>query len=398
VFRRKTLRNGFVLFAVVGVILSACGGAATPTDAPPTATAAPANTVAPTTAPKVATSGFVCPEPNPRYEVTSDRLDLFIWVDYIAQDILECFELVYGVTLSVEGYSSNEEMHAKVSTGSAGYDIVQPSDYMVELMIRRGLLEKLDKSRLPAFTGFDPTYLGLPFDPNNDYSMPFQAGADGIAVNTDKVKTLPRTWADLWKPEYAGRLVLVDDARTVIGNTLVSLGYDPNTTDPAQLEEAKQRLMELVPNVKLFDSDSPKTALVAGDVDLGMIWNGEAELARRDVPSIIYVYPPEGSTVYVDTMAILKGAAHLDAAYAFLNYMYQGDVFWTMLHDQPYIMPSRAALDYTQVNRPDLYDAYINSNMTNPPPDVFERGHWLVDVGDATPLYDKIWTEVIGGQ
>ena len=387
----------------LGLIVSACGGPTTPasTAEKPAATAAPANTEAPTQAPveqKVTASGFVCPEPNPRFEVASKQLNLFIWVEYISPDILDCFELVYDIKLNQDVYSSNEEMLAKVSAGSTNYDLVQPSDYMVELMIRQGMLEPLDRSRLPAFASFDPTYLGLPFDPNNNYSIPFQAGADGIAVNTGTVTDIPKTWADLWKPEYAGRLVVVDDSRTVIGNTLVSLGYDPNTIDLDQLEEAKQRLLELVPNVKLFDSDSPKTALIAGDVDLGMIWDGEAELARREVPSIVYVYPPEGSTVYVDTMAILKGAAHLDAAYAFLNYMYQGDVFWTMMRDQPYIMPNRAALEYAKINQPDLYNTYIDSNMTNPPPDVFKKGHWLKDVGDATPLYDRIWTEIKGGQ
>lgn len=212
-----------------------------------------------------ASSGFVCPPAQPKLEVKSTEVNLFVWTEYIPDDTIECFEKVYGITLNRDEYSSNEEMYAKLSAGGANYDLVLPTDYIVALMIRQGLLQKLDKSRLPM-SSFDPSYLGLPFDSGNDYTIPYQAGTDAIIYNSETVETAPTSFADLWNPEYAGRMVFIEDARAVIGFTLLTLGYDPNTTDPAQLEEAKARLMELIPNVKLFDSDSPKTALIAGDV------------------------------------------------------------------------------------------------------------------------------------
>jgi spermidine/putrescine-binding protein len=243
----------------------------------------------------------------------------------------------------------------------------------------------------------DPNYMNLEFDPSNQYTLPYEAGMDAIVYNADKVKTPPTSFADLWKPEYAGHMVSLDDSRVLIGATLLTLGYDVNTTDPKQLDEAKTKLAKLVPGIKLFDSDSPKTALIAGDVDLGITWTAEAFLAQKEKPGITFVYPTEGAIRWQDNWAIPTGASHLDAVYAWLNYTMQGDVFWLMLRDFPYINPNKAALDYAKANQADLYNAYMKSNITNPPQEAIDKGHRIKDVGDALPLYDKIWTEVKGG-
>jgi spermidine/putrescine-binding protein len=303
---------------------------------------------------------------------------------------------VYGVKVNRDEYSANEEMYAKLSAGGTAYDLVQPTDYIVSLMIRQGLLQKLDHAKLPALKNFDPNYLNFSFDPNNEYTLPYQAGTDAIVYNADSVTTPPKSFADLWNPEYKGKLVMLDDSRATIGATLLTLGYDVNTKDPAQLNEAKAKLAELVPNVKLFDSDSPKTALIAGDVDLGMTWTGEAFLAQQEKPSIQYVYPTEGAIVWQDNWAMPKDAPHQDLAYAWLNYTMQGDIFWMMLRDFPYTNPNKAALDYAKANEKDIYDAYINSPITNTPAEAIKNGHRIDDVGDALPLYDQIWTEVKG--
>lgn len=347
---------------------------------------------------KVTTSGYECPAPQNKTEVTSTQLNLFVWTEYIPVEMLECFELVYGIKVNRDEYSSNEEMYAKVSAGGSAYDLVQPTDYIVSLMIHQGLLEKIDKSKLPVMKNMDSNYLNLSFDPGNEYTVPYQAGTDSIVYNSDKVSPAPTSWKDLWKPEYAGRMVFLDDSRSVIGLTLLTLGYDVNTKDPAQLEEAKVKLKELVKGIKLFDSDSPKTALIAGDVDLGQTWTGEAFLANQENPAIKFAYPVEGTILWQDNWAMLKGAPHPDAAYAWINYTMQGDIFWMMLRDFPYTNPNTAALDFAKTAYPDLYKAYIESPITNTPPEELAKGHRIDDVGDATPLYDQIWTEVKGGQ
>jgi spermidine/putrescine-binding protein len=374
------------LFAIASMILTACGGGGTQVSA--TEPAAGGG--------KVTASGFTCPEPNPKMEVTSKELNLFVWTEYIPQDMIDCFQLVYDIQINRSEYSSNEEMEPKLSSGAADYDLVQPTDYFVGLLIRKGEIQELDHSRLPNMANFDPGWMNKDFDPGNKYTVPYLAGTDAIVVNTDKVKDVPKSWADLWNPDYAGRMIFLDDSRAVIGFTLLTLGFDPNTTDPDQLNQAKEKLKTLIPNVKAFDSDSPKTALIAGDVDLGMTWTFEALAAQQEVPSIQYIYPTEGAILWQDNWAIPKNAPHVDAAYAWMNYSMQGDVFWLTLRDFTYTNPNKAALDYAKTNQPDIYKAYIDSPITNPPADAIANGHGIEDVGDATTLYEQIWTEVKG--
>lgn len=379
---KKSLFNVIAVLAILSIALTACGGGTSDQSAD--------------TGEKVTSTGYVCPPAEYPIEATSTELNIFVWTEYIPVEMIECFELVYGITVNRDEYSSNEEMYAKVSAGGSNYDLVQPTDYIIPLMIRQGLLQELDMAQLPVMENFDASYLDSSFDPGNKYSLPYQAGTDALVVNTDAVENVPQSWADLWNEEYAGRMVFLDDSRAVIGLTLLTLGYDVNTTDPDELEEAKNKLAELVPNVKLFDSDSPKTALIAGDVDLGMTWTAEALLAQQENPAIQYIYPTEGAILWQDNWVMLKDAPHADAAYAWLNYTNQGNIFWMMLRDFPYTNPNTAALEYAEANDPDLYEAYMSSPITNTPAEEVAKGHRIEDVGEATPLYDSIWVEVKG--
>jgi spermidine/putrescine-binding protein len=379
--KNPTLWKLLAAMMVLSMLLAACGGG-TP--------------AASETKQFVTGSGFVCPEPQPRVEVTSKELNLFVWTEYIPVEWKECFEQVYGIKVNHDEYSSNEEMYAKLSAGATTYDLILPTDYIVSLMVGQGMLQKWDHNQLAMLGNINPGFMDLPFDPGNQYTIPYMAGTDALIYNSDRVATPPAAWADLWNPDYAGRLVLLDDPRVVIGFTLLTLGYDMNTKDPAQLQEAKAKLQELIPNVKLFDSDSPKTALIAGDVDLGNVWNGEAFTAKQEDPAFEYVFPSEGTILWQDNWAMPTGAPHPDAVYAWVNYIEQGDMFWMMLRDFPYTVPNAAALEYAKTNQTELYDAYINSPITNTPPEVLKNGFFMEDVGEATPLYDQIWTEVKG--
>lgn len=369
---KKSLFNVIAVLAILSIALTACGGGTSDQSAD--------------TGEKVTSTGYVCPPAEYPIEATSTELNIFVWTEYIPVEMIECFELVYGITVNRDEYSSNEEMYAKVSAGGSNYDLVQPTDYIIPLMIRQGLLQELDMAQLPVMENFDASYLDSSFDPGNKYSLPYQAGTDALVVNTDAVENVPQSWADLWNEEYAGRMVFLDDSRAVIGLTLLTLGYDVNTTDPDELEEAKNKLAELVPNVKLFDSDSPKTALIAGDVDLGMTWTAEALLAQQENPAIQYIYPTEGAILWQDNWVMLKDAPHADAAYAWLNYTNQGNIFWMMLRDFPYTNPNTAALEYAEANEPDLYEAYMSSPITNTPAEEVAKGHRIEDVGEATQI------------
>lgn len=343
----------------------------------------------------VTSTGFVCPEPSPRIEFESDTINIFTWTEYVPADIVDCFGMVYDVEVNVDYFSSNEELYSKVSLGENidPYDVIHPSDYMIGVLIREELLQELDAEKLPNISNLDSALIGA-YGESLNYLVPYQMGTQAIIYNTETVETPPTSWADLWNPEYEGRIVAVDDNRVIIGAALLTLGYDVNETDPEHLEEAKEKLLELMPNIRVFDSDSPKTPLVAGDVDLGIVWNGEAFLTQTEDPRFEYVFPEEGSIIFYDGMAIPVTAPHPDAAYAWFNYLLQGDTNWLALVDYPYTNPNKAALEYAKENQPEVYEAYISSPITNTPAEEFERGHEVLDLGEALLLYDELWTEI----
>lgn len=345
--------------------------------------------------PRVTSTGFVCPEPSPRIEFESTEINIYTWTEYVPADIIDCFGLVYDVEVNVDYFSSNEELYSKVSIGEAvnSYDVIHPSDYMIDVLIREEIMQKLDESKLPNLKNLDPG-LADAYGSTIDYVVPYQMGTQAIVYNSDTVENPPTSWADLWSSEYENRIVSIDDSRVIIGAALLTLGYSVNSADENELQEAKQKLLELMPNIRVFDSDSPKSPLLAGEVDLGIIWNGEAFLIQQENPAFKYVFPEEGSIIFYDGMGIAANAPHLDISYAWLNYLIQGDVFWLVLIEQPYTNPNAAALEFAKENHTEAYDAYMASNITNTPADIFAKSHEVEDLGEALLLYDQIWTEI----
>jgi spermidine/putrescine-binding protein len=393
--KNHTSSKSVFLFVLIVVLISGCAGLGSNESA--------------ASAPKMTASGFECPAPEYPAEVTSTELNLFVWTEYISQDMQECFELVYGIKVNKAEYSSMDQMLEKLSEGGTGYDLIQPTDYAVSVLLRNGMLRELDREKLLVIKSFDVNYLDFEFDPGNKYTIPYLAGTDAIVVNTGKVNNIPQSWADLWDSEYANRMVFLDDSRSVIGLTLLSLGYDVNTTDAGQLAEARRQLKRLIPAIKLFDSDSPSNMLIEGQADLGMTWTGEAYIAKQENPKFEYIFPEEGVILWQDNWALLTDAPHADAAYAWLNYTNQGNVFWMVMRDWPYTNPNTASLEYAKDNPMKvldrdgsettlsaIYEAYMSSEITNVPPNVLRNGHRIADVGDATTLYNEIWADVRG--
>jgi spermidine/putrescine-binding protein len=334
------------------------------------------------------------PGPGP---VTSKELNLYGWSEYVPQELLDAFSDEYGVTVNYDSYSSNEELLARMQAGASGYDVIIPSDYMVTVMSQQDMLEPIDINRLPNFANIESRFQSPDFDPGNRYTVPYQWGTVGIAVNTDVVEQPVTGWADLWDPAFENRLVMVDDEREVIGLALLMLGLDRNTTSQSDLDAAKQKLLELRPNIKLYDSDSPKTALLAGDVDAGVVWNGEAALAHRENPAIDYVLPAEGCGLWFDNLAIPAKPPHRDAAEAFLDFVMRPEMAMLISRDYPYSNPNQAALELMATEDPAAYETYMGFAATNPPADAIAKCQPIRDVGDALPLWDRVWTEIKGG-
>lgn len=328
----------------------------------------------------------------------STEVNLYAWSEYIPQALLDGFTQKTGIKVNYDTYSSNEELLAKLQAGASGYDVIIPSDYIVSVMIKQSLLEPLDTSKLSNFKNIGDAYKNLEYDPGNKYTVPYQWGSSCLVVDTSKVTRPITKWADLWDPAFKGKVVLLDDEREVLGMVLSVLGYDKNSTSQAELDAAKAKFSELMPNVKLFDSDSPKTALLAGEVWLGQTWNGEASIAHGENPNIAYIFPEEGCTIWYDNLAIPKGAPHEDAALALIDYIMDPQASVLITKEFPYSNPNTAALELFKTQDPEAYKAYMDYPATNPTPEDMKKLSLIKDVGDATAIWDRVWTEVKGGE
>ena len=233
--------------------------------------------------------------------------------------------------------------------------VVIPSDYMVVVMVKLGLLEPLDTAQLPNLTNIDPQYLNPYYDPGNKYTVPYMWGTTALAYNKANVPFEPKRWADLWDPAFENKLVLLDDSREVPGMALQVLGFDKNSTNPDELEQAKQKLIELKPNILLFNSDDPETPLITGEAWAGLVYNGNAALGHKEDAGIEYICPEEGCGVWFDNLAIPVGAPHKDAALAFMNHVLEPAESVLITAEFPYSNPNKAALDYLKTSDPDAY-------------------------------------------
>jgi spermidine/putrescine-binding protein len=372
------------MLGLLVLLAAACAPAAPP---PTTAPPAPVDTVA---APQATQ-----PPAQPAAP-TSKELNLYGWSDYVPQQMLDDFTAKYGIKVNYDTYSSNEEMLAKIQAGASGYDLVIPSDYTVTIMLRQNLLMPIDLAQLPNFKNLDPRFTNKDYDPGNKYSIPYQWGTTALAYDKTKVPFEPKKWADLWDPQFKGKLVMLDDEREVTGMALEVLGFDRNSTDATQLEQAKQKLIELKPNIVLFNSDDPETALITGEAVAGLVYNGNAALAKAENPNIEYICPEEGCGLWFDNLAIPAGAPHADAAMAFMNFLLEPQESILITKEFPYSNPNAAALDYLKTNDPATYDTYMNFSATNPPATFLANAATIKDVGDATGLYDQLWTEFKG--
>ncbi len=376
-------------FVLAVLLAAACAPA--PTAAPP----APTQAVAPTAA--VAAPATEAPTAVPQpVQPTSKELNLYAWTDYVPQQLLDDFTAKYGIKVNYDTYSSNEEMLAKLQAGASGYDLVIPSDYTVDIMVKQGMLETLDMAQIPNFANLDPRFLNQYYDPGNKYSVPYQWGTTALAYDKTRVPSEPKSWSDLWDPKYKNRLVLLDDSREVPGMALQVLGFDKNSTDPAQLDQAKAKLIALKPNILLFNSDDPETALITGEAWAGLVYNGNASLARAEDQNIEYICPTEGCGLWFDNLAIPKDAPHADAAMAFMNFMLEPAESILITKEFPYSNPNKAALDYLKANDAAAYETYMGFAGTNPSQDFLSRAVEVRDVGDATGLYDQLWTDFKG--
>jgi spermidine/putrescine transport system substrate-binding protein len=315
-------------------------------------------------------------------------LNLYNWNQYVAKRTIPNFEKQTGIKVTQDFFSSNEELLAKLQAGGTGYDVIVPSDYMISIMIKSDILEPLDMSKIPNFKNIGDNYKGLPYDPDNEYSVPYQWGTTGILYNQKKLGKLEPSWEPMWDPAFKSKIGMMNDERETIGAALYKLDYSVNTIDQEKLDEAEAQLKEQKPLLRgYFDSTQNRPLVINGDLWLGHVYSGDAFLALSSNEDLDYLIPKPGATRWTDNMAIPKGAEHPDNAHKFINYILSAKAGAALSNYTYYNTPNEAAL-------PMIDDALKKLPGYQLEPSVFERLQIIEDVGKATREYSTIFTSV----
>ena len=315
-------------------------------------------------------------------------LNLYTWSDYFPKSVLDGFTKKTGIKVNLTTYSTNEELEAKLGSGVSDYDLVVPSDYAVRLLILDKRLMPIDRKKIPNFSNLDPRQLGLAYDKDNQFSIPYFWGTTGLGVNKSVIKEPVDSWAVVFDPKNAGKISMLKDARENFAVALKMMGKSVNETDPAVLQKAADLLAGQTPLVKMYDSDSFDATLRTGEAALVQGFNGQvAKVVAENREKFYYVVPKEGATLWVDNLAIPANSKHSDAAHAFLNYILDAQVGGEIVTAIGYASANQAARKFISaeiLNDPNVYT----------PDDVLKRCELMEDLGQSAPVIDKLWTKL----
>ena len=314
-------------------------------------------------------------------------LNIYIWTEYLPDEVLKTFTERTGIKVNYDTFDSPEAILDKLSSGVADYDIVCPSDYMDAILIKEGLLQPLDKSKLPNLANQSPLFMDQSFDPGNQYSIPYLWGTTGVAYNKKKLGFEPDSWKVMFDPKHASRILMLDDMRECFAAALSLLGRSHNETDPAKIAEAAALLKQQKPIVQTYNSSDFANLLAAGDVDLAHGYNGEFARVIAENPDLGYMIPKEGGTKWMDNLAIPKTARNVEAAHLFLNYIMEPEIMAKVVNEKHYAAANEAAKAFIN---PEI----LNNPVIYPPDAALEPCEFLIDIGDAVTAMDKLWTEI----
>lgn len=315
------------------------------------------------------------------------KLHVYIWSDYIKPEIVQAFEAKFGCKVVMDYYDSNETMYAKLQAGGAGYDIVVPSSYMVDIMKAQDMLMPLDHALLPNLKHLDPAAERFTTDAGHAFSLPYMLGSTGLGVLTSKVPDFNGSWSMFANAAYKGRMTMLNDYREAIGAALKASGYSLNTTNEAELIVARDLLITWKRNLAKFESEQYKNGLISSEFVLVQGYSGDIMQIMEENEDIAYVVPSEGTSVALDEIAILKGARQPQLAHAFLNFVHEPENAARNIEFVYYLCPNLAAYE--------LVDEEVrNDPSVFLPEDVLTRSEVIMDLGEANALYSKVWDAV----
>ncbi len=323
--------------------------------------------------------------------LTGRRLTLYIYANYLDPTVLEDFKKEYGVDVIEENCSSNEEVEGKLKAGATGYDLIVPSDYMVQRLASAHLIQPLDRTKITNTKYLSPQFQTPNYDPKGEFVVPYMWGTTGIGYNQAKIATIPHSWKDFfdakWLSSLDKRLSILDDPRELIGAALKASGHSLNEFSPEALADAKAKLQTLLPYVGRIDSNSFKDLLASGDIWVAHGYSGDILRLSKDQPEIKYIIPEDGGSIWADNLAIPTSSSNQDIAYLFIDFIMRPEVnarLATYIHYATTNEAAKAFIPKEQLDNPNIY----------PDKALLARLEWFQDLGEHSDDLDTLWTEL----
>ena len=318
------------------------------------------------------------------------KLYIYNWTYYTPDSVIQKFEKEYNVKVVYDSFASNEEMFAKLKAGGTGYDIVFPSGDYVSIMKKEEMLAKIDTSKLTNLGNIDPVVLKkATYDPEMEYSVPYYFGAAGIAVNTAKVPNFEKSWSIFGRKDLKGKMTMLDDMREVMGDALVYLGYSVNTTDPIQIQQARDLINnEWKPNLIKFDAEAFGKGFAAGEfwVVQGYAEVVYAELQDDQKKDVRFFIPKEGGPAYIDSLCVLRDSKNYDLALKFIDFIHRPEIYAEFC--DTFGFPATANIPARSFQKVTPY--YTAEDLVNT--------ELKEDLGEKLELYNQAWLDIRVGE
>ena len=323
--------------------------------------------------------------------LNDEKLVVYNWGEYIDPEVLTMFEEETGIDIVYEEFETNEILYPKISSGAIAYDVICPSDYMIQRMIENDLLSEINFDNIPNLKNIGKQYLeqSRQFDPENKYSVPYCWGTVGILYNKMMVDEPVDSWSILWDPKYKDNILMQDSVRDAFGVTLKYLGYSLNSIDLDELTEAKNLLIEQKPLVQAYVIDQVRDKMIGNEAALGVIYSGEAIYTQKENPNLEYVIPKEGSNIWIDSWVIPKNAEHKENAEKFINFLCRPDIALMNFEYITYSTPNEAARELIED------ESIRNSEIAFPDLSKYDNLQTFQYLGtEADQVYGDLWNKV----
>lgn len=332
---------------------------------------------------------FVSCNEKDESEITGEVINVYNWGDYIDESLLTKFENETGIKVVYDTFSSNEDMYIKLKQGIDSYDVIVPSDYMIERLIDEDMVVELDMEKIPNFKYVNDRLKNPTFDPENKYSVPYFWGTGGIIYNTKFIDDDIDSWSDLFDEKYSGKIIMYNSSRDSIAIALKSLGYSMNSENLKELEEAKDLLISQKDDVLAYQTDEGRDTIISEDGHIGFMYSGDALMMIDQNSDLKYVLPKEGPNIWYDAMVIPKSTQNIDGAHKFINFLCSPEnAKINAEYSVGFSSPIPEAIKL-------LPDELKNSKVAYPDEEKLDNGEVYKNSKNLLKIYDEIWTEVL---